>query len=299
MAVDNPRRQARQTREINEVADELAGAIYSDSSLSVQDQATKVQAVDQLRSTALGEPGADGNPPTPEARDLARSKLQAMGRAAEIPSLDTAAKALATATTLLTGLFIALGFQSGDFIRMIRDFWTQGFLFLLLAGLAIILGTFAVVIDAYRSRTNLLAEKGAVYVGIACAAAAFGLLAWGLSQGASAGPTRPTISASFDTTSSTPVLKVAASSSDVPRSEHLDTTVWGDGAHGWVVLSNVVDGPGSDGTAAANIALDNVANYSEVEATASVASAVVPPPATPPSNCSSGTSCDVLNGVGT
>jgi hypothetical protein len=296
VAVDNSRRQARQDRQIKEVADELVGAIYSDSALNAADQNTKVQAVDQLRSTALGEVGADGTAPSPDDRSLAQSKLQAMGRAAEIPSLDTAAKALAGATALLTGLFVALGFQSGDFIRMIRDFWSQSFLFMLLAGLAIILGTFAVVIDAYRSQRNLWIERFDVYLGIVCAATAFGLLAWGLSQGASAGPARPTISASFDTSSNTPVLKASASSSDVPRSEHLTETVWGKDAQGWTVLSNVATGPAPDGSATANIAVDNVTKYSEIEAAAALSSTDTPVPTTPPSNCSSETSCDFLVG---
>ncbi len=135
-----------------------------------------------------------------------------------------------------------------------------------------------------------------MYFGIACAAVAFGLASWGISQGASAGPTRPTISTSFDTTSSTPTLIVSVNSSDVPRSEHMNVTIWGNGAHGWTVLSYLVTGPTSDGTVAANMTVDNVATYSQVEATASLSSAEVAIPAVPPSVCPANTSCDLLVG---
>lgn len=286
----------KQQDEIKEIAAGLDGAIFSNSALDTATQTADVATVDQLRSTALGQ---GDPPPNDDARELALSKLQAMARAAEIPSLDTAAKALTGVTALLTGLFVGIGFQTGDFVRMIRDFWGQGFTFLLLASLAILLGTFAVVINAYRSPRNLWAERIAVYFGIVCATAAFGLAAWGISQGASAGPTRPTISASFNTTSTSPVLDVSASSTDVPRSEDLTATVWGNGPNGWAVLSNVVTGPTSDGAATASITVDNVATYSEIEATAALSSANAPIPSAPPSSCPIDTSCDVLVGSGT
>ena len=85
--------------------------------------------------------------------------------------------------------------------RMIRDFPFQGLAFLILASVAILLGTFAFVINASKSDFQLGAERVAVYFGILCAAAAC-LASWGLSQGASAATT-PTIAASFDT-SATP-----------------------------------------------------------------------------------------------
>lgn len=281
---------------IKETAAGIDGAIFANSALDMNSQTAKVAAVDQLRSTALGQ---GEPPPGDDARELALSKLQAMARAAEIPSLDAAAKALTGITALLTGLFVGIGFQTGDFVRMIRDFWAQGFTFLVLASLAILLGTFAVVTNAYRSPKNLWAERIAVYSGIICAAIAFGLASWGISQGASAGQIRPTISASFDTTSATPVLKVSASSADVPRSEDLTTTVWGDGPDGWTVLSDVVTGPTSDGAAVAGITVDNVTAYSEIEATAALSSANAPIPSAPPDNCPVDASCDVLIGSGT
>src|SRR5262249_9742695 len=150
----------------------------------------------------------------------ALNDLQGLARGSEIPSLDNAAKALAGVTALLTGLFTGLGFATGDFVRMYRDFAPQGLAFLILSSVALLLGTFAFVINGYRSNLNLWAERIAIYLGIGCAAFAFVLAAWGLSQGASNGPTRPSISASFDQ-SNPPLLTVNFVVSGVSRSQHL------------------------------------------------------------------------------
>jgi hypothetical protein len=285
-----------QPDEIKEIASGLAGAIYADTSLTADAQTAEIDAVDQLRATALGEPAAGGPPPVQADVELAKSKLEARGRAAEIPSLDNAAKILTGVTALVTGLFTGIGFSSGDFVRMIRDFWLQGFIFLVAAGLALFLGTFAFVIDAYRSSTNLKWERAAVYVGIICAGVAFGMAAWGLSQGASVGPTRPTISASFNTTASPPALTVSASSADVPRSEHLTTTVWGKDASSWVVISTLVNGPTVDGAVSTSITIDNTASYTELEATAFLTAKNTPSSKTPPADCSADVSCTLLPG---
>ncbi len=142
---EQPQEVNKQQQEIKEIAAGLDGAIFADSSLGLATQSSMLADVDQLRSAALGQPDTPGGvAPSPDAQELAQSKLLAMARAAEIPSLDAAAKALAGITTLVTGLFIGIGFQTGDFVRMIRDFWGQGFTFLLLASFAILLGTFAV-----------------------------------------------------------------------------------------------------------------------------------------------------------
>lgn len=110
---------------------------------------------------------------------------------------------------------------------------------------------------------------------------AFILAAWGLAQGASAGATRPTISASFDTTSNPPVLKVSVSSSDVPRSEHLTATVWGEKGGGWVVLGYLITGPTRDGANNANITVNNIMPYGTIVINALLSSEDVPLALTP------------------
>jgi hypothetical protein len=290
--------QGRQAHEAKEIAAGLIGSIYADSSLDATTQQTKVDKVAGLRSTVLGLPGAapSAGGTSPE---LAFTELAAMDRAAEIPSLDNAAKILTGITALVTGLFTGIGFTTGDFIRMIRDFPAQGIAFLVLASMALLLGTFAFVVNAYRSSVNLWLERIAVYIGIACAGASFILASWGLAQGASAGQTRPVISASFNTSSGTPVLNVSVSSSNVPRAEHLTATVWGHDAQGWTVLSSLVTGPALDGTDNASITVNNIATYTQVEVSAFLSATDVSIAAVPPQNCSANTSCFVLAGVGT
>ncbi len=290
--------QRRQTDEVKEIAAGLIGSIYADSSLDAATQKTKIDEVVGLRSSALGlnaaAAPADGSSP-----ELAFTELEAMDRAAEIPSLDNAAKILTGITALVTGLFTGIGFTTGDFIHMIRDYPGQGIAFLILASMALLLGTFAFVVNAYRSSLNLWLERGAVYIGIACAGASFILASWGLAQGASAGQTLPVISASFNTSSGTPVLDVSVNSLSVPRSEHLTATVWGHGAQGWTVLSSLVTGPAPDGTDNASITVNNVATYTQIEVNAFLSSTDVPTSPAPPQSCSANTSCFVLVGVGT
>jgi len=158
--------------------------------------------------------------------------------------------------------------------------------------------TFAFVINGCRSSLNLWSERIAVYLGIACAAVAFILASWGLAQGASAGPTRPTISASFDTTSNPPVLKVSVGSSDVPRSEHLTATVWGKRGGGWIVLGHLITGPTRDGANNANITVNNIMPYSTIVINALLSSEDIPLALTPPNECSTGMSCFQIAGFG-
>jgi hypothetical protein len=232
----------------------------------------------------------------PPAADLALSELKAMNRAAEVSGLNKAAASLAGVTVLLTGLFTGIGFSTGDFTRMIRDFAAQGFAFLILASAAILLGTFAFVINASESDLKLRVERAAVYIGILFAAAAFCLAAWGLSQGASAATT-PTIDASFDTSATPPILKVAIASSDVPRQERIVTTAWGADSTGkWTVLSHLSSGPSSDGTADASMTVNNVNTYAEIEVIAAVSATDTTPSASPVTPCPSDMSCVTLPG---
>lgn len=290
--------------EAKEIASGLIGSIYADSSLDAATKQSEIDKVIRLRSIVLGldqtaAPAQAGAAPadstTPE---LALTELEALARAAEIPSLDNAAKILTGVTALVTGLFVGIGFTTGDFVHMIRDFQWPGITFLILVSLALLLGTFAFVVNAYRSSINLWAERIAVYSGIICAGGAFILASWGLAQGASAGQTRPVISASFNTNSGTPVLNVSVSSSNVPRSEHLTATVWGDTTEGWTVLSGLVTGPAPDGTDNANITVNNVTTYTKIIVQAFLSSTDVPTASTPPQNCSSNTSCFLLIGLG-
>jgi hypothetical protein len=284
-----PDQDKKKKKKVKESVTGLLGAIFSNTSdKTAQDKANKVL---DLRSKALGQ----------DSREVECSLLQleAMDRATEIPSLNKAAASLAGITVLLTGLFTGIGFSTGDFIRMVRDFQGIGIAFLILASTALLLGTFAFVINGCRSSLNLWSERIAVYLGIACAAAAFILAAWGIAQGASAGATRPTISASFDTTSNTPVLKVSVSSSDVPRSEHLTATVWGKRGGGWVVLGNLITGPTRDGANNANITVNNIMPYSTIVINALLSSNDIPLALTPPKECSTGMSCFQIAGFGT
>jgi hypothetical protein len=285
--VPDPEKKTK--KRVKESVTVLLGATFAATSdTSAQEKADHILG---LRSVALSR----------DTRKAERSLLQleAMDRATEIPSLDKAAKYLAGITVLLTGLFTGIGFSTGDFIRMTRDFQGAGIAFLILASTALLLGTFAFVINGCRSSLNLWSERIAVYLGIACAAAAFILAAWGLAQGASAGATRPTISASFDTTSNPPVLKVSVSSSDVPRSEHLTATVWGQKGRGWVVLGYLVTGPTRDGANNANITVNNIMPYSTIAIDALLSSKDVPRALTPPKECSAGMSCFQIAGFGT
>jgi hypothetical protein len=281
--------QDKKEKKIKESVAGLLGAIFADNSdASVQD--SKADNVLKLGSNALQD--------TEEAK-CSLLQLEAMDRATEIHSLDKAAKYLAGITVLVTGLFTGIGFSTGDFIRMTRDFQGVGIAFLILASMALLLGTFAFVINGCRSSLNLWSERIAVYFGIACAAVAFILAAWGLAQGASAGPTRPTISASFDTTSNPPVLKVSVGSSDVPRSEHLTATVWGKRGGRWVVLGYLITGPTRDGANNANITVNNIMPYSTIVINALLSSEDIPLALTPPKECSTGMSCFQIAGFGT
>ena len=285
-------------KEAKKIVAGLIGSIYADSSLDEAIQKSKIEDVLTKYSSALG-PGAPAAPADKNDPQLAWEELQAMDRAAEIPSLDNAARILTGVTALVTGLFVGIGFTTGDFVRMIRDFQWQGLTFLILVSLALLLGTFAFVINAYRSLKNLRLERAAVYLGIAFTGAAFIFASWGLAQGSSAAQTRPVISASFNTTSGTPVLNVSASSSNVPRSEHLTTIVWGDNAQGWKVLSSLVTGPTPDGTDNASITVNNVSTYAEIEVRAFLSATDVPTTSVPSKNCSADTSCFVLVGLAT
>jgi hypothetical protein len=284
-----PDQDKKKKKKVKESVTVLLGTIFADTSgTTAQD---RVNNVLKLRSNALGQDRAEA--------ECSLLQLEAMDRATEIPSLNRAAASLAGITVLLTGLFTGIGFSTGDFIRMIRDFQGVGIAFLILASTALLLGTFAFVINGCRSSLNLWSERIAVYLGIACAAAAFILAAWGIAQGASAGATRPTISASFDTTSNTPVLKVSVSSSDVPRSEHLTATVWGKRGGGWIVLGSLITGPTRDGANNANITVNNIMPYSTIVINALLSSKDIPLALTPPKECPTGMSCFQIAGFGT
>jgi len=268
--------------EVNEVAAGLLGAIAVEAASNAADQSKNVE---DLRATVLGQTPTGGSAPTPEEQAAAWLDLQALGRGAEIPSLDNAAKALVGITVAITGLFTGIGFVNGDFVRMARDFPAQGLTFLIGAGLALLLGTFAFVINAYRSNKNLWAERIAVYFGIFCSAVALIFAAWGLSQGASAGSTRPTIAAHFDSSTNPPSLSVEVKSADVPRSEGLTTTIWGSTAGTWSVLRHADTGPGHDGSIDDSIPVSDISGYDQVAIESYLASSNTAIPLAPPAEC--------------
>jgi len=290
---------------VRDITPGLLSSIYADTSLSSDAQQSKITQVETLSSTALGKSTPPAQPGGPAVQvdeataQAALSQLEAMDRAEEIPSLDTAAKALVGITALLTGLFTGIGFTTGDFVRMIRDFQGPGIAFLILVSIALLLGTFAFLINAYRSQTNLRLEQFAIYIGIACAAAAFTFASWGIAQGASAGPTRPAIAASFDTSSNNPMLKVTANSSDVPRAEHLTAMVWGETDKGWTLLSHVVVGPDHNGAAATSMTINNVSSYTLITAAAWLSSTDNSVDNAPSNGCAPNVSCIRLVGLKT
>jgi hypothetical protein len=288
---------------VGDITPGLLSSIYADTSLSSDAQQGKITQVETLSATALrkslppAQPGAQPVQVDQETAESALSQLAAMNRATEIPSLDTAAKALVGITALLTGLFTGIGFTTGDFVRMIRDFRGPGIAFLILVSVALLLGTFAFLINAYRSQWNLRFEQFAIYIGIACAATAFIFASWGIAEGASAGPTRPAIAASFDTSSNKPVLKVTANSSDVPRTEHLTATVWGETDKGWTLLGHVAVGPDHNGAAATSMTVNNVSSYTLITASARLSSTDDSVDKAPTNGCAPNVSCVRLVGL--
>jgi hypothetical protein len=275
----------------NSLAEGLFGATFA-STMSWTDQEAKIEDINGYRTAALGT-AAGAN----DAGEVALLKLKAMSRAAEIPGLDASAKALVGVTVLITGLFTGIGFSTGDFVRMIRDHWGQGFLFLILASVALLVGTFAVAINAYRSQFNLWTERIALYAGVVCAAAAFGLGAWGLSQGASSATT-PTISAAFSTTAPA-TLSVTASSSDVPRKEHMILHAWGfdQTQKKWDSIDDYDLPPASDGTINSTLSLSPVDSYTTIEIDAQVTGAKDTTVTSPPVPCPVDTSCLTMQGL--
>jgi hypothetical protein len=260
--------------------------------MSWEDQKAKIEDINGYRTAADGTADAAN-----DAKEVALLKLKAMNRAAEIPGLDASAKALVGVTVLITGLFTGIGFSTGDFVRMIRDHWSQGFLFLILASVALLVGTFAVAINAYRSQNNIRAERIALYAGVVCAAVAFGLGAWGLAQGASSATT-PSISAAFSTTVPA-TLNVTVSSSDVPRKKHMILRVWGwDQTQAkWDSIGVDHLAPAPDGTINSSPSFSGVDSYTMIEIDAQVTAAKDTTATSPPATCPVDTSCLTMQGL--
>jgi divalent metal cation (Fe/Co/Zn/Cd) transporter len=70
---------------------------------------------------------------------------------------------------------------------------------LILGVLAILVGTFAFLIDAVQSPVKLRLEQGAIYLGVVAFGASFIIAAWGLATGASGGSARPVVTAEVTT----------------------------------------------------------------------------------------------------
>ena len=258
------------------MADELATSLKSALLASNADATTnqaQVKLFDDLVTTAkvnaLDAKDDEEGASAVKAR-AAIQQLQACVRSQEIPSLDAAAKILAGVTALITGLFTGLGFATGDFVRMYRDYFSIGLSFLLCAGIALLLGTFAFLINSYRSQRNLWFERIAIYFGVTLTGGAVVLAAVGLSLGASNGTSRPVISATISP-GAMPTASLQVMSNSVPRSEFATVVVWGDSVSGaWNLLRTVVSGPSNDGVIDISIGSINTGGYSQLLAMATV-----------------------------
>ena len=209
---------------------------------------------------------------------------------ATVAALDKAAQILVAAVTTITGVLIAAGFALGDFTSFYRNHFGAGLAFLLLSVAAIIIGTFAFLIDAVESENKLRAEVAAVYVGVVAFGAAFVIAAVGLASGTSSGSDRPvlTTGVTTDKTAGTTTVTATASRSAVPHSSALAVALWGveNAQSPFVLLRYDVVGPKSDGTASDTADATVASNaYTQFVATAVVAAPPASAPTAPPNNC--------------
>ncbi|MBV9310562.1 MAG: hypothetical protein JOZ73_07015 [Solirubrobacterales bacterium] len=237
------------------------------------------------------------------ARDAAQRESEAINlsiaqakRAPVVAQLDKAAKILIATITTITAALTAAGFAAGDFTFFYRNHLFWALVYLILAAIAIFVGTFAFLVDSVEKRWKLRAEQIAIYLGVAAFGVAFIIAVWGLAAGASGGLDRPVLSADLtgSQAAGTTVITAKANRSAVPRSNTLVTSVWGVPAHGsgFVSLRYDVVGASSDGTVSDSV---DVPVHSGAYGSFVVTAAVESPPqralSAPPSNClPSGTS---------
>jgi hypothetical protein len=188
-------------------------------------------------TTIAGDAGVPESPLNPDLRRALAAFLDGVDRANRadlVATLDRAAAILVTAFTVISGALVAAGFAVGDFPRFYRNYFGSALAFLILAGFAILVGTFAFLIDAVESTWKLRLEQAAIYTGVVAFAAAFAIAAWGLAYGSSGRTDRPTLTTALATSMSqagqnqvtTYDVTARATRSGVQRSDALVTTVW-------------------------------------------------------------------------
>jgi hypothetical protein len=114
------------------------------------------------------------------ARDAAKRAADALkvstAQARRVPvvaGLDKAAKILVTAFTTITAALTAAGFAAGDFTFFYRNHLSWALVYLILAAVAIFVGTFAFLVDSVEAQWKLRAEQAAIYLGVASFGIAF------------------------------------------------------------------------------------------------------------------------------
>jgi hypothetical protein len=211
-------------------------------------------------------------------------------RVSTVASLDKAAGILVATFVTLTAAFTAVGFAAADYTSFYRNYLGWAIAYLVLAIFAVLVGTFAFLIDAVADNWKLRAEQLFIYLGVVAFGAAFVIAAWGLAIGASSGNDRPQLTASLTTskTERTTALSATATRSAVSRSHVLVMTFWGFDASqsAFHKLRYDVVGPTASGSidhsAAVTVRSGSFQTY--------IVTAVVeaPPkilPSEPPSNC--------------
>lgn len=230
------------------------------------------------------------------ARDAAQSESQTLEqsigqaeRAPVVAGLDTAAKILIATFTTITAALTAAGFAAGDVTSFYRNHQFWAFLYLILAAIAILVGTFAFLVDSVEAQWKMRLEQWAIYGGVIAFGAAFIIAVWGLAAGASAGLDRPVLSAQLTgSPSSGTTITASASRSAVQRSDTLVTSIWGVSADGkkFVPLRYDVVGASSDGSVSDSLGVAVASGtYGRFVVTAVVRQPPHKAASAPPGNC--------------
>ena len=235
------------------LAGDLLGQMEAQAASSRPPQSAASERIDAVARLAQAVKDASDDLAGRQAAWVALSQLQGMSRGNEISYLNIAAAALAgvTGTSGVVAVFFgAFGFQSADVQRLFRDQAGSGLTFVVLAAAALLVGTFAVALDAGKSNRNLWAERAAVYLGVLCLCGALVVGAVGLTRGASATKSAPELATASDSSGGMSAMTVTAKAHAVPKSRRLQLVVWGTtNGTSWTMLQQGSSGPGSDGSA--------------------------------------------------
>jgi hypothetical protein len=231
---------------------------------------------------------------TTEASTLDDDTVQKFERVTTVAALDKAALSLVAAFTTITAALTTVGFATGDYTGFYRNYLGWALAYLILAIVAVLIGTFAFLIDAVQDNVRLRIEQFAIYAGIVAFGVSFCIAASGLAVGSSGGSNRPAISASviISKTDGTAEVKAQVDRSDVQRSDALTVAVWGDDAKTSLYELLEIDVTGPDKAGAVTEMIDTVepsASYRDFVISASVGPAPAAIPTAPPANCALGT----------